>query len=51
MKGSEFLRKLKTVAKRRKLAFRWDAERGVGIHGTVYLGDRFSIVKDLTKET
>jgi mRNA interferase HicA len=50
MKGSEFLRKLKAVAKRKDLAYRWDPHRGVGSHGTVYLGGRFTIVKDLKKE-
>ena len=28
----------------------WNRERGAGSHGTVYLGDRFSVVKDLKKE-
>jgi mRNA interferase HicA len=50
VKGSEFLRKAKVVAKRRKLTFRWMPERGVGSHGTVYVGDRFAVVKDLKKE-
>ncbi|HXB72480.1 MAG TPA: hypothetical protein VNY05_29855 [Candidatus Acidoferrales bacterium] len=50
VKGSEFLRKVKTIAKRDKLAYRWSPERGVGSHGTVYLGGRFTIVKDLKKE-
>jgi mRNA interferase HicA len=50
VKGSEFLRKAKLVAKRRKLTFRWVPERGVGSHGTLYVGDRFTVVKDLKKE-
>ena len=50
MKGSEFLRKVKTIAKRHKLAYYWNPERGVGSHGTVYLGGRHTIVKDLKKE-
>jgi hypothetical protein len=25
-------------------------ERGVGSHGTLYVGDRFTVVKDLKKE-
>jgi predicted RNA binding protein YcfA (HicA-like mRNA interferase family) len=29
---------------------RWNPERGVGSHGTLYLGGRFTVVKDLTKE-
>ena len=50
MKGSEFLRKVKTIARRNKLAYHWNPERGVGSHGTVYLGKRYTIVKDLKKE-
>ncbi len=50
MKGSEFLRKVKSIARRNKLSYRWSPERGVGSHGTLYLGERFTIVKDLKKE-
>ena len=50
VKGSEFLRKVKAVARRNRLAYRWVPERGVGSHGTLYLGDRFTVVKDLKKE-
>jgi len=50
VKGSEFLRKMKAVARRRKVSFRWVAERGSGSHGTLYLGERFTVVKDLKKE-
>jgi mRNA interferase HicA len=50
MKGSEFLRKVKLVAKRNGLVYRWNPERAVGSHGTVYLGDRFTVVKDPKKQ-
>ena len=50
MRGSEFLRKAKVIAKRKKLTFQWVPERGVGSHGTVYIGHRFAVVKDLKKE-
>lgn len=50
MNGGEFLRKLKAFAKRSKLTYRWVSERGAGSHGTVYLGDRFAVVKDRAKE-
>ena len=33
VKGSEFLRKVKAVAGRNKLAYRWVPERGRGSHG------------------
>ena len=41
---------MKVVARRKQLTFRWVPERGSGSHGTLYLGDRFTIVKDLKKE-
>lgn len=50
VKGSEFLRKAKAIARRNGLAYRWSPERGAGSHGTLYLGRRFTIVKDLNKE-
>src|ERR1035441_5906742 len=50
VKGSHFLRKVKAVARRNKLMYRWVAERGSGSHGTLYIGSRFTVVKDLKKE-
>lgn len=50
VRGGEFLRKVKSFAKRNGLAYRWSPERGVGSHGTLYLGERLTIVKDLKKE-
>ena len=50
VRGSEFLRRAKAVADRRNLTFEWMPERGVGSHGTLYLGKRFTVVKDLKKE-
>ena len=50
VKGNEFLRKMKAVARRNRLTYRWVPERGSGSHGTLYVGDRFTIVKDLKKE-
>ena len=50
MKGGEFLRKVKSISRRNKLTYRWTPERGAGSHGTLYLGDRFTVVKDLKKE-
>ena len=50
VKGSEFLRKVKVIATRKRLIYRWSPERGAGSHGTLYLGGRFTVVKDLKKE-
>jgi len=32
------------------LVCRWVPERGSGSHGTLYLGNSFTVVKDLKKE-
>lgn len=50
VKGSEFLRKVRSAARRNKLSYRWAPERGSGSHGTLYVGGRFTVVKDLKKE-
>jgi mRNA interferase HicA len=50
VKGSEFLRRVKAVARRNGLRYQWTPERGSGSHGTLYLGSRFTVVKDLKKE-
>ena len=50
MTGGEFVRKVKALAKRKKLTCRWSTERGVGSHGTLYFGERFTVVKDRKKE-
>jgi predicted RNA binding protein YcfA (HicA-like mRNA interferase family) len=50
VKGSEFLRKIKSTARRKGLVFHWVPERGSGSHGTLYVGRKFTIVKDLKKE-
>jgi len=50
VKGAEFLRKVKAFTKRKKLAYRWVPERGSGSHGTLYVGDGFTVLKDLKKE-
>ncbi len=41
---------LKKVAKINQLAYKWNPARGVGSHGTVYVGGRLAIVKDLKKD-
>jgi len=48
--GSELLRRLKRLARRGGLDFREAMERGKGSHRTVYLGDRFAVLKDPRKE-
>ena len=50
MKASEFLRKLKALAKREGRSYQWVAHRGSGSHGTVYVDGRLTVVKDLKKD-
>jgi mRNA interferase HicA len=48
--GAELIRKLQKLGRARGVAVRFAAERGKGSHGTVYYGNRFTIVKDRRKE-
>jgi mRNA interferase HicA len=41
---------IEAVSRRNNLSYRLGAERGSGSHGTLYLGDRFTVVQDLKKE-
>ena len=46
MKGSEFLRRVERVAKERGLNVYFVARRGKGSHGTLYLGEKFAILRN-----
>lgn len=46
MKGSEFIRRLKRLARQRGMACRVEAKRGKGSHVTLYFGDRLTIVRN-----
>ncbi len=46
MKGSEFIRKVKKLAKERGIESRVDQKRGKGSHVTLYFGNRFTIVRN-----
>ena len=50
MKGSEFLRKLKALASRTGKSYTWVAQRGSGSHGTAYMGNAYTVVKDRKKD-
>lgn len=50
VKGAEFLRKIRILAKARKMPVRLVAARGKGSHSTLYLGTRFTTIKDQKKE-
>ena len=49
MNGREFITRVRKLARRTGLAVRFDRTRGKGSHGTLYRGDRFTVVKDRRK--
>lgn len=48
--GSEFLRKLHRLARRRGVRFQYEAGLGKGSHGRVWLGTASTTLKDPKKE-
>jgi len=50
MNGNELLKRLKKIAKERNLSVKVITERGKGSHGTLYFGDKYTIIKDRKKE-
>lgn len=50
MKGAEFLRKLKDMARKRGVQVSFDKKHGKGSHGTLYYGRRRTTLKDQKKE-
>jgi len=50
MKGSEFLKKIQGLAKRRVLACSWHPDKGKGSHGVLKLGDKRTTVRNLKDE-
>ena len=50
IKGAEFVRKIRRLGKSRGIEVRFEKRHGKGSHGTLYYGDRKTIVKDRRKE-
>ncbi len=48
--GNEFLRRLKRYGRARGLDVVLDEKRGKGSHATVFLGERYTVLKDRRKE-
>ena len=46
MKGNEFVKRIRKYGKQHNLYVQWMAERGKGSHGTLYLGNRHTIVRN-----
>ncbi|MFN7938128.1 MAG: hypothetical protein U0R19_32670 [Bryobacteraceae bacterium] len=50
MKGAEFERRVRRLARIRKLNCQFVADKGKGSHGRLYFGDAFTTLKDRKKE-
>lgn len=50
MNGNELLKRLRRLARARNLQLKLVHERGKGSHATLYLGARYTIMKDRKKE-
>ena len=50
MKGSEFLRLLKSLARKRGWDYEWIPDRGKGSHGTLRMNQHLTIVRSLKDE-
>jgi len=46
MKGNEFIRKVRKLGCQRRVRVAFVAERGKGSHGTLYYGDKLTIVRN-----
>ena len=47
--GREFIAKVRKLARKNGVAVSFDRTRGKGSHGTLYYGDRRTVVKDRRK--
>ncbi len=48
--GADFIRRIRKIARTRRIEVRFESRRGKGSHGRLYCGDRFTTVKDRKKE-
>jgi len=46
MTGNEFIKRIQRLAKQRDIESRIDLKRGKGSHVTLYLGDKYTIVRN-----
>ena len=50
MKGAEFERRLRRLARRKNVNCKFVADKGKGSHGRLYFGEEFTTLKDRKKE-
>jgi mRNA interferase HicA len=46
MKGNEFIKRVRKYGKQHGMNVEWITERGKGSHGTLYLGDHYTVVRN-----
>ena len=46
MKGNEFIKRVRKYGKQHGKHVEWVAERGKGSHGTLYLGNNYTVVRN-----
>jgi mRNA interferase HicA len=50
VKGNEFLKKLRKLAKERGIAFEWHPNLGKGSHGILKFGDKKTVLRNVKDE-
>ena len=50
MTGAEFVRRVRRLGRKRGVTAEFRAERGKGSHGTLYYGERLTVVRNLRDE-
>jgi len=50
MKGAELVRRLRKLGRQREIVVEFVPERGKGSHGTLYFGERLTVVRNLKDE-
>ncbi len=50
MTGTEFIKRIRRIARRSGVKIRFESRQGKGSHGRLYYGDRFTTVKDRKQE-
>jgi hypothetical protein len=50
VRGAEFERRVRRLARNRKVACQFVADKGKGSHGRLYFGDEYTTLKDRKKE-
>jgi len=50
MKGAELVRRLRKLGRQREVTVEFIPERGKGSHGTLYFGERLTVIRNLKDE-